>query len=373
MLRVGIEASGMNAHTGASGLHRYLNNLVTHITAHAEENNLHLYLYFADSVHSEARAANTPLGAVLLAPTITPRIAPTARGWWRIGMGIAMQIDRLDLFHFPSPHMSTYCPKPTVVTVHDLAALSLEEDLTQKERQYLPDATDAVQRASALIAVSRSSANEVARHLGRTDVSVIPEGVNQEKFKPIAHAKEIIQERLNLKNYILCIGTIQTRKNHIRLVEAFEKIQSEIPHTLVIVGRDGSGTDALRTHLDAHPNARVRCLGYIDESILPTLYSAADALALPSLWEGFGLPVVEAMACGTPVLTSNTSSLLEIAGDAAIIVDPRNTNDIADKLHALITNQTLRENLIMAGQKHIEELSWEHTAIKTIETYQQVQ
>ena len=199
---------------------------------------------------------------------------------------------------------------------------------------------------------------------------VTVEGVDLEQFAPASsRAVADIRERFALEHYILCVGTLQTRKNHIRLVQAFECIQSQIPHTLVIAGRDGSGADSLRTYLADHPNPRVRLIGYVVEADLPPLYTGAGALALPSLWEGFGLPVIEAMACGTPVLTSNGSALTEIAGEAAVLIDPQDTDDIADNLLVILQNLDLRQKLIAAGYDRVKAFSWQHTAEQTISVY----
>ncbi|MEP7284773.1 MAG: glycosyltransferase family 1 protein [Chloroflexota bacterium] len=373
-IRVGIDASGLvGSSKSATGLQRYLACLVTHLAERCEIDNLTLYLYFARHATPVDYALGKPLATLQPSQTIRWRVAPLARGWQRIGMGLAMQVDRLDLFHFPSPLMGGYCPRRSIVTFHDLAALSLAGEQTQKERGYLPDALEAGRRATALIAVSHSSAEEVQRYLKRSDVTVIPEGVDLAKFSPASvQAVSELKTKFGLDRYILCVGTLQTRKNHVRLIQAFEQIQDRIPHTLVIAGRDGSGTEAIRAYLAAHPNSRVCCLGYIEDSLLPALYTGADILALPSLWEGFGLPLLEAMACGTPVLTSNTSSLVEIAGEAAVIVDPKEVDAIAHGLYRILSDHTFKEALIQGGLQRAREYSWQQAAQHTISLYHRV-
>jgi glycosyltransferase involved in cell wall biosynthesis len=370
LINVGIDASGLAAGKQATGLQRYLGALVAHLAARAEQDRLRLFLYFVRPVPPTACAPGRPLSRARPGPLVRWRVAPFERGWQRIGMGLAMQRDRLDVFHFPGPRMAAYCPKPSVVTFHDLAALSVEADQTQKERRYLPDALDAGRRATALITVSQSARAEIAQHLGRTDVTVIPEGVDLAQFVPVPPAAvSALRAHYGLERYILCVGTLQTRKNHLGLIAAFERIQARIPHSLVLAGGDGSGAEAIRAHLSAHPNPRVRLLGYVEEATLPALYTGADVLALPSLWEGFGLPLVEAMACGTPVLTSNVSSLAEVAGSAALLVNPRDIDDIARGLLTVLTEPALRERLISAGRERAQALSWDRAAEQTVAIY----
>ncbi len=371
-LRVGIDASGLAASKSATGLQRYLGGLVTHLAARAELEGLNLYLYFARPIPAHRQAPGTVLAAVCPGSRIHWRVAPYARGWQRLGMGLSMHLDRLDLFHFPAPLMSGYCPIPAVVTFHDLAALSIEAEHTQRENRYLPAALDAARRAKTLIAVSDNTRDEIARHLGRTDALVTVEGVDLAHFRPAPKPEvEAIQARYNLERYILCVGTLQTRKNHLALIQAFERIQAQIPHSLVIAGGDGSGADAIRAYLADHPNLRVRLLGYIEDAALPALYTGADVLALPSLWEGFGLPLIEAMACGTSVLTSNVSSLAEVAGDAAMLINPRDIDDLARNLLLILTDSSLRTRLIEAGFRRSRMFSWERTAEQTVAIYRE--
>src|SRR5207248_2890200 len=134
----------------------------------------------------------------------------------------------------------------------------------------------------------------------------------------------------------------------------------------------GSGADAVYAYLASHPALRVKVLGYLDEAELPALYSGAVALALPSFWEGFGLPVVEAMACGTPVLTSNLSALAEIAGDAALLVDPNDTGAIAQVLLSLLMDTALRQRLVQAGFRQSNKYSWQQLATQTLQVYKNV-
>lgn len=373
ILRIGFDASSLAMTKSATGLSRYLACLLTHLVDLVDAEDLQLHLYFAQPIPPEKYAPGTPLSKLRPGKRIRWRIAPTARGWQRIGMGIMMQLDRLHVFHFPAPIMAGYCPVASVVTFHDLAALSIDKAQTTRESRYLPAAVSAGQRATAVIAVSDSARDEVIRHLGRSDTVLILEGVDTRQFRPMPpDTVQEIRQRYGLDHYILCVGTLQARKNHLRLIEAYEQIQGQIPHDLVIAGGDGSGAADIRARLQTQPNPRVHLLGYVEENLLPAFYTGADALTLPSLWEGFGLPLVEAMACGTPVLTSNISSLAEVAGNAALLVNPENTAEIADQLFRLLTNSDLRQRLIHAGYERAKVLSWGKAARQTLDVYRKV-
>jgi glycosyltransferase involved in cell wall biosynthesis len=369
-LRVGIDASALVSRKQPTGVQRYLAELVSHLGTHCEAADIQLCLYSAHPLPDEA-------GPVHALSSVSPRrirwrIAPTIRGWRRIGMGLAMRVDRLDVFHFPSPLTCGYCPVPMVVTLHDLAQLSAGDEASESARAYLRQAREVARRASGLIAVSDSTSRELARHLGRSDAMVIPEGV-ADRFRPVPVAEaDAARGRYHLDRYVFCVGTQHVLKNHLRLIQAFEKIQHRVPQSLVIAGGEGSGSAAIRAHLAERPNPRIRCIGYVEHAALPPLYGGADAFAFPSLWEGFGLPLLEAMACGTPALTSDVSALAEIGADAALLVDPMDVAQIADGLHRLLTDATLAGRLSEAGLARARRFSWDATARQTAAFYRAV-
>jgi glycosyltransferase involved in cell wall biosynthesis len=368
MLRVGIEASGLASGKALTGVKRYLACLVEALAARAEAEQVQIYLYFI----SAPRGTEPALAKLQPSRWLHWRVAPFQRAWWRVGMGLAMKLDRLHLFHFPAPHMARFCPVPAVVTVHDLAALSLPPEQSQKERRYLADALDAARRAAHLIAVSHNAAEEVQRHLG-LQASAIYEGVDGRFFQPAeASAMAALRAALGTTRYLLCVGTLQQRKNQVGLLRAFARIQDRVPHTLILAGGEGSGAESVKDYLAANGHVRAKWIGYVPEEQLPALYSGADAFALPSLWEGFGLPVLEAMACGVPVLTSNCSSLAEIAADAALLVDPHDEAALAEGLLRLLSDSSLRERLSAAGKARAAQFSWQKTAQQTLAVYRRV-
>jgi glycosyltransferase involved in cell wall biosynthesis len=363
ILRVGLDISGLVGGKPATGVQRYTANLLKALIPHVERRELDLVLYAVTPIPT----SNHPLAGLFAHPLVRRRSAPFQQAWYRVVRGTAMLLDRLDVFHVPVPLAGGYCPVPLVVTIHDMVAKSLSSTFTVKERAYLDDLIAAGERATEIIAVSQNTATEIRDHLNRP-ATVTPEGVDLSIFHPNQPTAPI-RQHFEVDRYVLCVGTLHTRKNHLALIRAFACIQDRVPHTLLIVGGEGSGSAEIKAHLAANPHLRVQLAGYVPDEAMPALYAGADAFALPSLWEGFGLPLVEAMACGTPVLTSSVSALAEVAGDAALCVDPQSVEDIADGLHTLLTDEATRQRLIAAGFARARELSWDATAAGTVKVY----
>ena len=173
--------------------------------------------------------------------------------------------------------------------------------------------------------------------------------------------------------FILAVGVLQPRKNLARLVEAFAAVARSIPHQLVLVGKEGWAHDELQaTIARAGLGSRIVFTGYVPDADLPGFYNAADVFVYPSLYEGFGLPPLEAMQCGTPVIAGDTSSLPEVVGDAGILVDPRDTGKIAAALADLLRDERERARLRELGFERAKRFSWEETARQTVEVYRDV-
>jgi glycosyltransferase involved in cell wall biosynthesis len=229
-----------------------------------------------------------------------------------------------------------------------------------------------MQKASRIIAVSYNTRNDLIKYLKIPEdrIVVIYNGVDHNIFKPY-------NIKLHDRPYILYVGSERPRKNLSRLFEAFSKLKSEFPQLkLVKVGACGR-FKKYRTDLEAKLNSLgitqdVIFVEHTPEIDLARYYSSAALLAYPSLYEGFGLPPLEAMACGCPVVTSNNSSLPEVVGDAGIMVNPYNTNSLAEAMMRVLSNQELRENMIRKGLEQSAKFSWEETARQTLEVYNKV-
>jgi glycosyltransferase involved in cell wall biosynthesis len=252
-----------------------------------------------------------------------------------------------------------------VATVHDLAFSAMPEtvapDTLRLLRTHLP-AT--LYRADRLIAVSEATAAELVERLAanRRRIHTIHEGLDPEFAREQPAAGAALPTP-----YLLFVSTIEPRKNVEGVLRAFELVaQSGYRGHLVLVGRWGWRTDAIRQALAESPvRARIVHLDYVERGDLPGLYRGADALLFPSWIEGFGLPLLEAMACGTPVVTSGRSAMAEVAGPAAVYVDPARPQDIAAGITSLLADPGLRERLVRAGLERAARFSWDRAAAAT--------
>lgn len=294
--------------------------------------------------------------------------------WTQAGLAQQTFKEKLDILFIPA-HTLPIIRKPklkTIVTVHDLGSEYLPQLHQLKQRLYLSFIQKIqLKGASHLIAVSKATKKDLINRIGINEkkITVIYEGYDREKFKI---NQTINKYNLRYHNYFLFVGTIQPRKNLERLIEAFDLSHLSHLSQLVIVGKKGwMADDIYNLPEKLGLKNRVKFLDYIPDKNLPALYRGAIALTFPSLFEGFGLPILEAQACGCPVITSSISSMPEVAGNAAILVDPYNKDEIA---HAIIRikDKSEREKLIKNGLENVKRFSWEKCAketLKVIENY----
>ena len=286
----------------------------------------------------------------------------------------------IDIFHATDHLIPKLSHIPVIATLMDAIPLSHPEWVhtrLAKLKNWLWRQT--AQWADHILTISEYSKHEIARCFGipPEKISVIPLGVNRCYFERFSQEekREIVTRYALPDRFFLALGTLQPRKNIEHILDAHaalpEQLQEEIP--LVIVGRAGWGCDALVTRLeDKALSGHVRWLKYLPERDVRLLLQAATALVFPSLYEGFGLPVVEAFASGLPVIASNTTAFPEIAGDAALLVDPINPGHISEAMHQLAKSQSLVDSLTEAGLARARQLSWEACADRTVEVYRKV-
>ncbi len=256
----------------------------------------------------------------------------------------------------------------TLLTVHDLSFIRAPETAAPGLRAYLKRVVPrSVVRADRILADSEATRQDIMAlyRVNPENVHVLYSGVDAQ-FHPVQYgsALQAIRERYEIGGwpYILSVGTIQPRKNYGRLVEAFHRLRHP-DLRLVIAGGRGWLDSPLYRQIEALGiQERVHLVGFVADEDLPALYSAAQAFAYPSLYEGFGLPPLEAMACGVPVVVSNSSSLPEVVGDAGLQVDPYDVDALADALAQVIEDETLRRDLVQKGKKRAETFSWETAA-----------
>lgn len=287
----------------------------------------------------------------------------------------------VDVLHvqFTAP---PFCPCPVVVSIHDLSFEHLPQTFNRRSRTQLRlTVRHSARRATKILTLSEHTRGDVIETYGidADKVTAIPLAAPAH-FAPVTDDKELQRVRHTYGidgDYVLSVGSIQPRKNLVRLIKAYAELRaaqsSNICPKIVIVGKRGwLYDDTFRALEDTGVKDSVVLTGYVPESDLPALYSGALCFVYPSYFEGFGLPPLEAMKCGAPVIVGNTTSLPEVVGDAALQVDPFDISAIAAAMDQLIYNSELRKDLSVKGQARAKLFDWKHTAQRTLAVYQQV-
>lgn len=299
---------------------------------------------------------------------------------WYLELPFLIRKEKNTIIHNPSQIPTFFKFKnKSVISVHDLTPLKFpKEHRFGKKILYEFLLPRTLKNASRIIAVSKSTKNDILKifpKINSEKIKVIYFAAN-ENYKVIKNEKNLdyIRKKYNLPNrFILFVGTIEPRKNIVRLLKAFSEVYKKIPIPLVITGKLGWKYKKIYyTYKKLNLEDKVIFTGYIDEKNLPSIYNLAAIFVYPSLYEGFGLPPLEAMACGTPVITSNTSSLPEVVGDAGIMTDPYNVDGLANVMREVLTNDGLREDMIKKGLKRSKMFSWEKTAKETLKVYEEI-
>jgi len=275
-----------------------------------------------------------------------------------------------DLFHGLNQRLPRIHMRRSVATFHDLFVMSGEYSTPEFRERFTRQARDAAERADAIIAVSEFTRGQVISLLGvePSRVHVVHHGIRRLDFPAMERAVDRTAER---QNVILNVGAIQTRKNIARLVEAFETVDPG--WRLVLAGSAGYGSDGILARIDASPaRGRISVTGYISPEELAAWYAKASIFAFPSLDEGFGMPVLEAMAAGIPVVTSNRSALPEVAGDAAMLVDPESIEELAQALQDLTHGEQLRRSLANRGTSRARLFTWQKAVAETWDIYREL-
>lgn len=300
----------------------------------------------------------------------------------RLGFDLPRRLrqDRPHVLHvqYTAP---VFCNAPTVVSVHDVSFLENPEYFTRFRALQLRCTVErTVKSASRVLTVSEFSKRSILKAYGLDDekVMVLPNGVSS-SFRPIARetAQRSLQSPFSWRGpFILSVGDLQPRKNHVGLIHAFEQLVSahpQIAHHLVFVGKETWYAPIIRAAAKKSKMAdRIHFTGFVCDDELLRLYGACDLFVYPSFYEGFGLPIVEAMACGRAVACSNTSAMPEVADSAAILFDPHSEREIVLALRDLLLNPELRLRMERLGAQRAATFSWESAAAKTLEVYYEI-
>ncbi len=302
---------------------------------------------------------------------VETRVIAWPRLWTHMRLAAELRQNPPSVLFVPAHVLPVYCPVPAIVTVHDLGYLHYPETHPAFDRRYLHWTTHRHCRvAQHILADSQATKQDLIEHYHANPnrISVVHLG-RDETLTPVKDPTRIaaVKQKYGVGgDYLLYLGTLHPRKNLTRLIEAFHAVCTSTENKtlkLVIAGKKGWLFDEIFSRVEQlQLTERVIFPGYVDDTDKATLLSGATAYVFPSLYEGFGLPVLEAMACGTPVLTSNSSSLPEVAGEAAMLVNPHRVEEIAAGLHQLIADAPLRRTLAAQGYLHIENFSWQKAA-----------
>jgi glycosyltransferase involved in cell wall biosynthesis len=284
------------------------------------------------------------------------------------------------LYHSPGYILPYFWKYPSVVTIHDLIALNYPEfcqtESTFYFKFFLPHS---IKKATQIIAVSNKVKEDILNQFNILPdrINVIYHGINK-CFKKIHSENELSRVRLkyNLsERFILFVGNIEPKKNLLRLIKAFYQLKkhSEFKHKLIIVGKNGWKYNSVYNTIEKlRISDEIKFTGYVEEGDLPAIYSLADAFVFPSMYEGFGIPPLEAMACETPVLVSKQGALIETTGGRCLQVDAYNIDDIAKGINTLLTDENLRKRTIEDGKKWIKPFTWERAADLTMKVYEKI-
>lgn len=366
-MKIAVDASALV--TPDNGIGRYLGAMLRSLTRGSDAGSRQWLLYgrgspreqdWPEAVTTRSDSLPAHLGRILALGSSLP--------YW-------LQRDRPAVFWGPAHRLPLWVPRATarVVTIHDLCWLKAPETMRASTRRLdallMPRALRAADR---IIAVSHATASDLCGAFPDVADRVV---VVQEAASPMP-APQPIEALARWKiatPYVLFVGTLEPRKNLRRLLQAFARLPSDQREraTLAIVGAPGWGGERVDTEVARlEIGASIRVLGRVDDTELATLYRHATCLAMPSLYEGFGLPLVEAMAQGTPVLTSRTASMPEVAGAAGLLVDPLEVMSIADGLARMLFDQSLRSRLAAEAQQQAARFSWARAAEETLRVFE---
>lgn len=372
-MRIGLEITAAVQQSG--GIGRYVREMLSALSDIDQSNQYRLFYA------SKNRSNHTMLD---LPDNFRVRQLPVndiwlARIWQRIRLPLPVELITgfLDIYHSPDFTLPpTLSDIPTLLTVHDLSFLRAPESAAPGLRGYLEIAVKrSVKLATHVLADSQSTKDDLIELYATPEdkITVLYSGVSSD-FRPITDPNRLMKIRqhykLGEKPFVLSVGTLQPRKNHATLIKAFEQAFRDSEYNLVLAGGRGWSYEEVHALVRSRGlQHRVLFPGFVADEDLSALYSSADVMTFPSLYEGFGLPVLEAMACGVPVLASNTSCLPEVAGGAALFVNPRNIEAMSDALLKLVSNVDLRKTLREKGFERVEQFSWQSSAEKLLGVY----
>jgi len=376
MIRVGVNATALLS--PRTGIGKYVFLLGKEFLASGE---ISPRFFYANHWSDELR--QDPLPNIASIKSVIKKIVPhpyvVSRLATQAFFGAGLRKDPVDLYHDPN-YLAYRFRGPTVITVHDLSWIR-HPDTHPKDRlkvmdRYFPSS---LERSSAIITDCKFVKEELVEVFGVSPGKVhsVPLGVSS-LFRPVAshECQETLAEHgLEYGHYFLSVGTLEPRKNIPTLIDAFSKLPQEVQkgYPLVLVGMRGWLTSSIEAKMrPLVEKGLVKALGFVADAQMPMLYSGAAAFIFPSLYEGFGLPPLEAMACGAPVIVSNSSSIPEVVGDAGVSLDPMDVDGIAEAMCRMVDDYAWRMECSVKGVQRASSFSWQRTGSETIAVYRHV-
>ncbi|MEK7569862.1 MAG: glycosyltransferase family 1 protein [Patescibacteria group bacterium] len=376
-MRIGIDCRTiLNPHSGErAGVGHYVHGLVNALIRQNPKDEFVLYFDY-----------RTPDMGMFSRPNVKVKHFPFSQYGKYLSFGYSHMLitayllkEGLDVLHIPAGSIPLTYPKKVVYTMHDVAIFKHPEWFPSSfvSRNVLVPQT--LRKADAIIAVSGSTAKDLKQlfNINAKKITTIHHGFDVQKIPLKRRATETLAKFKLPKQYFLFVGTLEPRKNVENLMRAFKQLQEKTPAAkdvvLVLAGQYGYHSEQIMQEmLDLGLKRSIRYLGYVSHNEKLELIKHATAFTFPTLYEGFGLPVLEALALGVPVITSNNSSLPEITGKAAILVDPKNVNDIARAMRDILTKPATVQRLQAAGPKQALSFSWDTCAQETMKVYRKV-
>lgn len=361
-MRIGMEAERANL-PNPTGVERYATKLIQGLAKIDHENEYVLYFRTTPTAWFYDLPKNFKL-----------RVIPFPKFWTQIRISWEMLTHPVDVLMILASAMPIIHPKKTVVTVHDIAYEMFPKAFTPFMLKYLQWSTRfAVKHAAKVVSVSQSTKDDVVK-IYKADpnkIQVIHLGFDQNFYgqQNYTEAQPVLDKwGIVYQKYLLFLGTLQPRKNILLLIEAFELLRKKyhIEEKLVIVGSKGWLWEPIYKKIQSVTDGSIKYLEYLSDDELKTVIAGARLLTLPALYEGFGLPPLEAMASGVPVVVSNVSSLPEVVGDAGKLIDPNSVESIAAGLLEVLTDKNTRAQMIQKGLEQSKKFTWEECAKKTL-------
>jgi glycosyltransferase involved in cell wall biosynthesis len=362
------------AYEQTAGIGRLVRQMVSTLLHQDQEYQYHLFIAGVKSSKPLPTFANIPVHSTQIPPIWLARL------WHRLKLPLPIEVftGKHTLFHATDFVLPPTLPNTkTILTVHDLTFVRVPNAASPNLKKYLDFVVPkSIQRANHIIADSQATKDDIIQiyDCPPDKIDVVLSGVD-ERFKPTTNHTNLRDKyKIGTRPFILSVGTVQPRKNYSRVIQALALLRSqgyEIDY-VIAGGKGWLQEEMYQTINTTKMTDYVHLIGFADDEDLPALYSESVCVLTPSLYEGFGLPVLEALACGVPVITSNISSLPEVAGTVGILVNPNNTEDITSQLKRVLDDTALRQDLSLRGIKHAKNFTWQNSAMQLKNVYKKV-